>query len=350
MIAPLDWGLGHATRCIPLISYLLELGWEIHLAAEGNIAALLNKEFPALKTIPLKGYRITYPKKGALFIPKILLQVPKIIRSISHEHRWLDHQLDNNQWDLIISDNRYGLYTTRTRSVFITHQLGIISGLGRLGDLLLRTMLYRWINRFNTCWIPDAAGHLNIAGKLSHPLYMPKHYAFIGPLSRLNNAPVLAEDYLLVLLSGPEPQRTILEKKLIDQLSNIDETVVFVRGLPSGAKSIQNRGRLRFENHLDAKALSEMLSTAKAVICRSGYSSVMDLLKLKKRALLIPTPGQTEQVYLAKHLGALHWFIVQEQSQLDLQKGIAAALSQTIEFPALDFEGFKKAFANLGIQ
>lgn len=285
-----------------------------------------------------------------MFIPKILLQVPKILQSIKNEHQWLDHQLDNNQWDLIISDNRYGLYTNRTKTVFITHQLGIISGFGRLGDVLLRTMLYRWINLFNTCWIPDAEGHLNIAGKLSHPMSMPKDYRFIGPLSRLNNAPVLADDHLLVLLSGPEPQRTILEKKLIDQLSNIDEDVVFVRGLPSGAATMHNSGRIRFENHLDANILSEMISSAKMVICRSGYSSVMDLLKLKKRALLIPTPGQTEQVYLAKHLDALHWFVIQEQSHLDLDKGIAAALSQTIEFPVLDFEAFKKAFANLGIQ
>ena len=342
--------MGHATRCIPLISYLLERGWELTLAGEGNIADLLTKEFPQLRVIPLKGYRISYPKKGALFIPKILMQVPKIVHSIKNEHQWLDHQLDSNQWDLIISDNRYGLYTTRTSTVFITHQLGIISGFGRMGDGLLRTLLYRWINRFNSCWIPDAAGDINIAGKLSHPLSMPNHYAFIGPLSRLNKAKPLAGEHLLVLLSGPEPQRTILENKLIDQLSNIDETVVFVRGLPSAAPLMMNRGRIQFENHLDANALSEMLSTAKAVICRSGYSSVMDLLKLKKRALLIPTPGQTEQVYLAKHLGALHWFVVQEQAQLDLKKGIAAALSQEIEFPALDFEAFKKAFANLGIQ
>ena len=311
---------------------------------------MLTKEFPQLRVLPLKGYRITYPNKGALFISKILLQVPKIIRSISHEHRWLDQQLDTNHWDLIISDNRYGLYTSRTRTVFITHQLGIISGFGRLGDILLRNMLYRWVNRFNTCWIPDVAGDLNIAGKLSHPLSMPNHYAFIGPLSRLDKKPPLTEGHLLVLLSGPEPQRTILENKIIHQLSDIDEAVVFVRGLPSGAPLLKNKDRIHFENHLDANALSEELSTAKAVICRSGYSSVMDLLKLKKRALLIPTPGQTEQVYLAKHLGALHWFVVQEQSQLDLKKGIDSALSQTIEFPALDFEAFKKAFANLGIQ
>lgn len=333
-----------------MISYLLERGWELSLAAEGNIAALLTREFPQLKVIPLKGYRISYPKKGALFIPTILMQVPKIIHSIKNEHQWLDHQLDTHQWDLIISDNRYGLYTTRTRTVFITHQLGIISGFGRMGDGLLRNLLYRWINRFNICWIPDTAEDVNIAGKLSHPQSMPNQYAFIGPLSRLSKAKPLADEHLLVLLSGPEPQRTILEAKLIDQLSNTDEAVVFVRGLPSSTPLMENRGRIRFENHLDANALSQMLSAAKAVICRSGYSSVMDLLKLKKRALLIPTPGQTEQVYLAKHLGTLHWFVVQEQEQLDLKKGIAAALSQTIEFPALDFEAFKKAFANLGIQ
>jgi len=277
------------------------------------------------------------------------MQVPKIVRSIKNEHQWLDHQLDTHQWDLIISDNRYGLYTTRTRTVFITHQLGIISGLGKLGDFLLRKMLYKWINKFNNCWIPDVAGDPNLAGNLSHPLSMPNHHTFIGPLSRLKMAQPLRDEYLLVLLSGPEPQRSILEKKLIDQLSNTDEAVVFVRGLPSSAPLMENRGRIRFENHLDAKSLSEMLSNAKAVICRSGYSSVMDLLKLKKRALLIPTPGQTEQVYLAKHLGALRWFVAQEQSKLDLKKGIASALSETIEFPALDFEAFKKAFANLGI-
>jgi len=342
--------LGHATRCIPLISFLLELGWELSLAAEGKIAALLTREFPQLKIIPLKGYRITYPRKGALFIPKIIVQIPKIMHAVSNEHRWLDQQLDTNHWDLIISDNRYGLHTSRTRTVFITHQLGIISGFGRLGDGLLRTLLYRWINRFNICWIPDAEGDINIAGKLSHPLSMPNDYAFIGPLSRLNETKPMVGEHLLVLLSGPEPQRTILEKKLIDQLSNTDEDVLFVRGLPSSAPLMENRGRIRFENHLDANALSEMLSAAKAVICRSGYSSVMDLLKLKKRALLIPTPGQTEQVYLGKHLGKLNWFVVQEQEQLDLEKGIATLMSQDFAFPALDFEAFKKAFVNLGIQ
>lgn len=333
-----------------MINYLLGLGWELSLAAEGNIAALLTREFPQLKLIPLRGYRISYPKKGILFIPKIIVQIPKIIHAISNEHQWLDRQLDNNQWDLIISDNRYGLYTSRTKTVFITHQLGIISGFGRIGDLLLRNMLYKWINRFNICWIPDAAGDINIAGKLSHPSSMPNHHAFIGPLSRLSKTKPLADEHLLVLLSGPEPQRTILEKKLIEQLSNTSDTVVFVRGLPSSSPLLKNIGSIRFENHLDATALSKLLSSAEAVICRSGYSSVMDLLKLKQRALLIPTPGQTEQVYLAKHLSKQQWFVVQEQEQLNLKRGIAAVVSQNLVYPTLDFDAFKKAFADLGIQ
>ena len=350
MIAPLDWGLGHATRCIPLINHLLGLGWEISLAAEGNVAALLTREFPQLKLIPLRGYRISYPKKGILFIPKIILQIPKIIHAIKYEHQWLDQELDSQHWDLIISDNRYGLFTSRTKTVFITHQLGIISGFGRLGDLLLRKMLYKWINRFNICWIPDAAGEINIAGKLSHPSSMPNHHAFIGPLSRLSKSKPMADEHLLVLLSGPEPQRTMLEKKLIEQLSNTSETVVFVRGLPSSSPLLKNIGSIRFENHLDTNTLSDLLSNAKAVICRSGYSSVMDLLKLKKGALLIPTPGQTEQVYLAKHLHEQQWFVVQEQEQLNLKRGIAAVLSQKLVYPTLDFEAFKKAFDDLGIQ
>jgi len=160
----------------------------------------------------------------------------------------------------------------------------------------------------------------------------------------------LADEHLLVLLSGPEPQRTILEKKLIEQLSNTSDTVVFVRGLPSSLPLLKNIGSIRFENHLDTTALSNLLSSAKAVICRSGYSSVMDLLKLKQRALLIPTPGQTEQVYLAKHLSKQQWFVVQEQEQLNLKRDIAAVLSQNLVYPTLDFDAFKKAFADLGIQ
>ena len=329
---------------------MLNLGYQVTLAGEGNVAALFKKEFPDTRIIPLAGYKISYSKKGIFFIPKILLQVPKIIRAISKEHQWLDQQLSIHHWDLIISDNRYGLYTPRTKTVFISHQLGVISGFGKWGDAITRLLLYRWVNRFNTCWIPDCAGRTNIAGKLSHPKSMPNHYQFIGPLSRLKNTATSEGSHVLVLLSGPEPQRTMLENILINQLGQINEAVIFVRGLPSSAPPISDRDNIHFENHLDGDAISALVSGAKAVVCRSGYSSVMDLLKLGKRALLIPTPGQTEQVYLARHLHKMKWFLVQDQEKLDLKKDLMALIAQSFELPTLDFESFKKAFSDLGIQ
>lgn len=300
--------------------------------------------------IPLSGYKIRYARKGIFFIPKILVQLPKILRAIKNEHRWLSQQLPLHHWDLVISDNRYGLYSSNTKTVFITHQLGVISGMGKWGDTLLRLLLYRWINRFGTCWIPDTAGKINIAGKLSHPQTMPRNHFFIGPLSRLNNSKTSEGNHLLMMLSGPEPQRSMLENKLIEQLKQVNEQVIFVRGIPSTAAALSDSENIRFENHLDGDALSTMVSSAKAIVCRSGYSSVMDLLKLNKKALLIPTPGQTEQVYLAKHLQEMKWFMAKDQDALDLHNDLKVLLSEKLDQPTLDFDGYKKAFAQLGIQ
>lgn len=346
----MDWGLGHATRCIPLIRHMLVLGYQVTLAGEGHVAALFEKEFPQLTIIPLAGYGVNYSKKGKLFVPKILMQIPKIMMAIITENQWLKQQLSLHHWDLVISDNRYGLYSPKTKTVFISHQLGLISGFGRLGDAITRFLLYRWVNRFNACWIPDAAGSINIAGRLSHPKLMPKQYQFIGPLSRLKNTSASGEKHVLILLSGPEPQRTMLENILVPQLAEINEQVVVVRGIPSSAPVPDDFGNIHFENHLDGDTLSAMVSAAKAVVCRSGYSSVMDLIKLGKKALLIPTPGQTEQVYLARHLQEMKWFHVQDQEKLDLKKDLGALMAQSFELPALDFESFKKAFFDLGIQ
>ncbi len=298
----------------------------------------------------MQGYRISYSRKGIFLVPRLLAQVPNIIRAIKNEHQWLEQQHAIHNWDLIISDNRYGLYTKKARTVFISHQLGVISGLGKWGDAITRLLLYRWINRFDSCWIPDCPGNINVAGKLSHPPFMPKRHQFIGPVSRLKNTGPSVGNHVLVLLSGPEPQRTLLENILIRQMGHINEEVIFVRGLPAVAKPMQDRDNIHFENHLDGDALSAMVSGAKAVVCRSGYSSVMDLLRLGKRALLIPTPGQTEQLYLARHLQKMKWFLVREQEKLDVKKDLGALMAVSFERPTLDFEAFKKAFAHLGIQ
>ena len=169
MVAPLDWGLGHAARCVPLVRFMVQLGWKVSLAGEGPSLTLLSKEFPELATVPLKGYRIRYPKSGALLIPRLLVQIPKILKTIKLENEWLKESFARENWDLVISDNRYGLYHPKTKCIFLTHQLWVLSGWGNRIDQLLNKRLHQWISKFNQCWIPDERENGGIAGILSHP-------------------------------------------------------------------------------------------------------------------------------------------------------------------------------------
>ncbi|MEY3432287.1 MAG: hypothetical protein RL131_223 [Bacteroidota bacterium] len=386
MVAPLDWGLGHASRCIPLIHYLLSIHWEVVLAGEGSSAELLKQEFPNLRLIPLQGYRITYPKNGKWLILHLITQIPKIIRIIRYEKEWLTNLLRKEEFDFIISDNRYGLNSKDCYSILITHQLQIISGMGKSIDALLQKMLYPLIHRFNLCWIPDSGSESNLAGLLSHPYILPKNVKYIGPLSRLKAVDATQQKGILVLLSGLEPQRTQLEEKLLEQLSQLDLPVTFVRGIPvegtrdegrgtrdkgqgtrdkgqgEGEKGIGNRETSNPTTHnpkpktqnpqlnfMTSAELEKALPNCSIVICRSGYSSIMDLLKVQKKAILIPTPGQTEQEYLAKRLSEMGVFVSQDQENLNLSQALADCQSSNPAFISLNFEEFKKAFQELGI-
>ena len=350
LIAPLDWGLGHTTRCIPLIAYLLEKKCHVCFAGEEQQIELIKKEFPQLSFIPLRGYRIQYPKKGAFFIPKLVCQLPGIIISIVREHQWLKHNLKLYKWDLVISDNRYGLFSTNSNCILITHQPRIITGMGKWIDGIAARILKQLIEQFDHCWIPDNNGENNIAGKLAKGRNQIKNTTFIGPLSRLENTTPTSSDNILVLLSGPEPQRSILEELLIKKLRDYHNEVIFIRGLPTVNITLESTEQIKFINHLNSRELSQCLSNAKMVICRSGYSTIMDLLKVRKKALLIPTPGQSEQGYLAERLSKFGWFRMQQQEELDVIKGISNTLNSSNSQPMLDFEGFKQAFNKLGIQ
>ena len=348
LIAPLDWGLGHATRCIPIIKHLLEQGNEIILAGEGPIVDLLKKEFPKLMLIHLRGYRIGYTKKDHFFFFTILIQIPKIISAIIHEHYWLSKQLKKNNFDLVISDNRYGLHSKKLRSILITHQLGIISGKGERLDSLIQKLLYKQINKFHSCWIPDNEGIDNICGTLSIPTIKPLRYRYIGLLSRLENTIPSNERHILVILSGPEPQRSILEKMLLDQLNEIQQKTVFVRGLPSSNMLVSTK-YMEIHNHLNKDQLSKAMSDASVVICRSGYSTIMDLMKLKKKAILIPTPGQTEQIHLGIQMQKKGTCVLQSQDAVDLKKGLQECNKLPDVHGNMNFDGFEKAIADFGI-
>jgi uncharacterized protein (TIGR00661 family) len=303
-VAPLDWGLGHATRCIPVIYELLAQNAEVWLAGESTQETLLRREFPALPFLPLQGYRVKYARTGVGLLRTLLFQLPALKRAVKHENEWLNQMVIEHDFDAIISDNRFGLYHSSVPSVFITHQLRIKSPLGKWTESILQKSNYKFINRFTSCWVPDHETGNDLAGELSHPQNRPTiPILYIGLLSRLKktNTPE-KKNHLFISLSGPEPQRSLLEDKLINQLSHYNGTATVVRGLPDKMNIIPSTNDIRFYNHLPTDEYATEMEKAEYVICRSGYSTVMDLATLGKKSILIPTPGQTEQEYLAKYL------------------------------------------------
>lgn len=334
LVSPLDWGLGHATRCIPLIEELIKNNCEVILATDGAQESLLREEFPSLEFVKLKGYNAKYARSARSMLWQMLIQIPKFNRVIASENKWLQKIISDHKIDAVISDNRYGLYSKLVPTVFITHQLLIKSPLGKLTELLLQKRNYRYIKKFSECWIPDSAAD-PLAGELSHPLKKPKTLIkYIGHLSRFKKKDIPEiNDHLLVSLSGPEPQRSILENIIIDQIAHYKGTATIVRGLPGSASVIPSTNMIKFYNHLPAKELNEEIQKAAFIICRSGYSSVMDIAALKKRSILIPTPGQTEQEYLAKYLFGKKFAMISVQNKFSLDKLITLAKGFDYTFP-----------------
>jgi uncharacterized protein (TIGR00661 family) len=304
LVAPLDWGLGHATRCIPIIKELINQGCTVIIAASGAQKVILQEEFPDLSFVELPGFRLKYGKNRAFTLLKIIFTLPKILIGIKQENEWLSRFAGPEGLDMVISDNRYGLYRAGVFSVFITHQLAIRTSLGAAADWLLRRVNYAYIRRFSVCWVPDVQGVENLAGTLSHPRKMPAApVRYIGWLSRLEVVKEKMVYDLLILLSGPEPQRTILEDLLAAQLGSAElGRVALVRGLPKGGHFANAPKGVVVYDHLPARELARVICQSRLVLARSGYSTAMDLVRLGKQAIYIPTPGQPEQEYLGSYL------------------------------------------------
>jgi len=336
LIAPLDWGLGHATRCIPIINEFLVNDCDVWLAGAGSLEVLLRSEFPDLPFLLLPGYDIKYSKTSGGLVWKLIVQSPHIISCINKEHRWLARVTKTHGFDGVISDNRFGLYHTDLPAVFVTHQLSIKSPLGKWNQWLLQKWNYRHISHFRECWVPDLAGENALAGELSHPALLPAiPVKYIDPLSRFerNGQPEIA-DQLLFILSGPEPQRTILENSIINEVSHYPGMATIIRGLPSSESVIPSTGMIKFYNHLSTNELNEEIERADWVISRSGYSTIMELAKLQKKSILIPTPGQTEQEYLAKFLFQRKLAYPVEQKEFTLNRVLAEAKKFNYRFPS----------------
>lgn len=299
LVAPLHWGLGHATRCIPIINALLESNYTPLLGSDGAALALLRKEFPNLEWVELPSYQITYAKRASGFKWKLLFDSPKMMKAIKAEKIIIKQLVSEGKIQGIISDNRLGVRSKKVPSVFITHQLNVLTG----STTWLSTMMHLdFIKKFDACWVPDFERMDNLSGKLGHPEKTPSNVQYIGPLSRMKKLETEKKYDILVVLSGPEPQRTFLEEKLMLELRGLDKKILFVLGKVEEEMYCYTEDNFRVYNYMDSKVLEKAINESELVISRSGYTTIMDLAVLEKKAFFIPTPGQFEQEYLAKRL------------------------------------------------
>ena len=330
LFCPLDWGLGHASRDIFLIQKLLDSkNFKIIIGADNAPYHLLKSEFPDLQFLRFPSFSIRYSSHFSLSI-KVILQVPKILYWIYIEHRMLKKIISQQEVDIVISDNRYGLWNKNIHSVIISHQIKIfLPARLRWLEPLVNLKIRKWLKKFDQCWVPDMEGENNLAGKLSHPEKLPGNLIYIGPFSRFQlkknqtGAKPVKKFEVLAILSGPEPQRSILEKLLIKHFREKETTMLIVRGIPWQKKGQTIYNNISLVSHLPSSLLYSYISMVKHIICRAGYSSIMDLAILNKSAILIPTPGQTEQEYLAQSLHSRKIFYSLEQKNLDFEKAFS---------------------------
>ncbi len=298
LVAALNWGLGHATRSIPIIKELQHHDFQPILASDGAALKILQKEFPHLPAIELPSYNIEYSKSARFFNWKMLMNTPDILSAIKAERALTEDLVKDLGLDGIISDNRFGVRSDKLKTnVFITHQLNVLSG----NTTSLSSYIHRtYINKFQQCWVPDLEGANNLSGILGHPLKTPSSVKYIGPLSRFEKKDLPIKYHYLIILSGPEPQRSILESILLKEFKNTEAKTLLIRGVVN-EETIQNDNpKLNIKNYLYGSSLEEVMNCSKYVISRSGYTSIMDFAKLNKKAFFIPTPGQKEQEYLAE--------------------------------------------------
>ena len=345
LVAPLNWGLGHATRCVPIIRGLLAEGHEVVIAADGYPLRFLRREFPHLEWVEFEGLKVRYAD-GESQVGAMLRQLPSFLRGIWREHKELKRIVERYEIDVVVSDNRFGLWCRGAYSVYMTHQLMVKMPRGLQWMEWGVWRLHRWfIKHYDECWVPDVEGEDNLSGDLSHKYPLLKNTRFIGPLSRFSTTPIRWEDVrveaealdlrqrydVVAVLSGPEPHRSNLELEIAAMhnsqptvlsnsekctMHNYDKTflilspkaqrpsvphfsLLIIQGLPADdLRLAEHRDGVDYIPHLPTELLQWYMQEAKEIVCRSGYSSIMDLYTIGRKAHLIPTPGQTEQEYL----------------------------------------------------
>jgi UDP:flavonoid glycosyltransferase YjiC (YdhE family) len=329
LVSPLNWGLGHATRDIPIIKNLLDHHHDVTVAACGNALSVLEKEFPGCRFIDFPDYPVPY-SASRFFLPKFVAFFPLMLKAVSDERKKLDLILAKNRYDLIISDNRLGVFSSKIPSVFITHQLHYHLPMIFWPVELLAVAMNGYLHgKFRHIIVPDnPPGSTALAGKLSRPGTdeTKKRVYYSGILTSTHKREVARDLDYLVMISGPEPQRTQLEKILLPQVSRIEGNSVILLGSPNNHNIPVQSAHCRVITYASTREKEELMNRAKFIICRSGYTSMMEIAELaKQHALFIPTPGQTEQEYLSWYYEKKSWFHSVSQYRLDLPEDIRLA-------------------------
>jgi len=319
--AVLNWGLGHASRSIPLIQFFLDKGVDVVIGSDGQAFQLLKTEFPQLTFIKLPAYGIKYVSDNIMV--NVGLNAIRANKAIKREHQVVSDIISKLEPDAIISDNRYGCFDYNIPSILITHQLWLITGY-KISDLFVNLLYKRYLRNFNGFWVPDRKGKNNLSGISSHK-FVPQQTDYLGLVSRFKYKQKSTSYDIIVVLSGPEPQRTKLEECILVQARKMPLKFLIVQGLTQRSDHFFIQDNIEVYSFLSSGVLVDKILESKLVISRSGYSTILDMISLGKKAIMIPTPGQTEQEYLAKHLEANPQFLFFPQKGFDLQKSVNMA-------------------------
>lgn len=324
LVCALDWGLGHATRVVPIIVQLEALGAEVVVASAGRALHSLRMACPQLQCLEMPPYNVRYFFDN-MYV-NIGLQAGSILRAIMAEHNWLRSIRHTQAIDVVVSDNRYGCWVPDIPAYFITHQLNIQLQ-GKFVQNIVNRIQQQWLTHFDGIWVPDYEDEgLQLAGQLAHGSFI-RQPSYMGWLSRMKPSSERIDNPqgpVVAMLSGPEPARSRWEKKLLEQLSHSGLSAWLVRGV-AGKNERYTLGGVRVVDYLEGNELADLLVSARVLICRSGYSTLMDLATIGKKAVLVPTPGQTEQVYLAGYCATQGWAPTYTQRDFHLKKALDEA-------------------------
>jgi uncharacterized protein (TIGR00661 family) len=334
LVSPLSWGLGHATRDLPIIRHLLDRGHQVTVAATGRALSLLQREVPQCEFVHLEDYPPPY-SSGRYFVPKFLAMAPLMLWAIETETIRVRRIFRRTKFDMILSDNRFRVRSDHIPSFVIAHQLRFMTPPAiSYMDFLTEFFNYLYLAPFDRIIVPDVDDpKVNLAGRLAHDmrwLKSSKKVYYAGIISSVVKREVPQDIDLFISISGPEPQRTQLEKIIFDRVDEVKAgRIVITLGKPEVKETRELSDRITVHGFLDRDGQGEMMNRAQLVVCRSGYTTVMELAELGKKALFIPTPGQTEQEYLGRYYAERGYFHSVSQYELDLVRDIERARQMT---------------------